>query len=156
VRIRKIPRLCTRRRGRCAIFRGCRYFQRTRVPAADCSSQRRRQNLDAHRAPFGPDGALGRIGLAHGEGGRGTCCRRCPPNSGAGITRVAEIARLYRSDDGGASWVLASQESAAKTTTQQPTSITGNRDRVYAMGQSVRRSEDAGKSWAIVKGAPRR
>jgi len=103
-----------------------------------------------------PDGNLGRIGLATTSGGRVYAVVNAAPHSGnVHHESVRDRGGLYRSDDGGASWVLASNESWLEndyfgSLTVDP----GNRDRIYAMGQSVRRSDDAGKTWSIVKGAP--
>ena len=103
-----------------------------------------------------PEGALGRIGLATASGGRVYAVVDAAPNSG-NVHHASSQDRggLYRSDDGGANWILASQESWLENDYFSSLTIDpANRDRIYAMGQSVRRSDDAGKSWTIVKGAP--
>ncbi len=103
-----------------------------------------------------PDGALGRIGLATASGGRVYAVVDAAPNGGTTHRESShDRGGLYRSDDGGANWVLASQESWLQNDYFSSLTVDpGNRDRIYAMGQSVRRSDDAGNSWIIVKGAP--
>jgi photosystem II stability/assembly factor-like uncharacterized protein len=94
-----------------------------------------------------PSGPLGRISLA-------------ATRTAAGLRLYAvvsskEAGGLYRSDDGGASWVLADAEKAftsyyASRVTVDPT----DPDVVWLVGQSVRRCADGGRSCQIVKGAP--
>ena len=99
--------------------------------------------------PGWPEGPVGRIGLAAASGGRVYAEVEAP---GAGPARRSG---LYRSDDGAATWKKMSDEEWLGTSyfgrlTADPAAA----DRLYAMGQSVRRSDDGGKSWSIVKGAP--
>ena len=97
-----------------------------------------------------PDVPLGRIGLAVAPGTRGQrvyATIDAPPASEAG--------GLYRSDDGGGSWQringnpgLASAYFASLTVDPK------NPETVYAMGQSIRRSTDGGKTFSVFRGAP--
>src|SRR5579859_1055069 len=94
-----------------------------------------------------PSGPLGRISLA-------------ATRTAAGLRLYAVVSAkavggLYRSDDGGASWVLANPEKAftsyyASRVTVDPT----DPDVVWLVGQSVRRCADGGRACRIVKGAP--
>jgi hypothetical protein len=94
-----------------------------------------------------PAGPLGRISLA-------------ATRTAAGLRLYAvvsskEAGGLYRSDDGGVSWVLANAEKAftsyyASRVTVDPT----DPDVVWLVGQSVRRCSDSGRACEIVKGAP--
>ena len=94
-----------------------------------------------------PAGTLARIGLATASGNRiYAMVHSADPRKDSG---------LYRSDDGGASWRAVSHESwlpndyFARITVDPQ-----DRDRIYAAGQSIRRSDDGGKHWDIFKGAP--
>ena len=94
-----------------------------------------------------PTGPLGRISLA-------------AVRTAGGLRLYAVVSAkaeggLYRSDDGGASWVLANPEKAftsyyASRVTVDPT----DPDVVWLVGQSVRRCADGGRACEIVKGAP--
>jgi photosystem II stability/assembly factor-like uncharacterized protein len=104
-----------------------------------------------------PTGPLGRIGLAAAAGGRvyavvvmrtraGTLRRTGETSAGGG---------LFRSDDGGTTWKRVSQEDWLESDYFARLTVDpGNPDRVYAMGRSVRRSDDGGRTFQIVKGAP--
>jgi photosystem II stability/assembly factor-like uncharacterized protein len=104
-----------------------------------------------------PAEPLGRIGLAAAAGGRVyavvvTRTRAGNPRRAGATSRGGG---LYRSDDGGTSWKQVSQADWLESDyfarlTIDPT----NPDRVYAMGRSVRRSDDGGRTFQIVKGAP--
>ena len=103
-----------------------------------------------------PSATLGRIGLAAAGSGRVYAVINAAPHSG-NVPHAAskDEGGLYRSDDAGANWKLMSQESWLENDyfariTVDPT----NRERLYSAGQSIRRSEDGGKTWTIVKGAP--
>src|SRR5258708_2709310 len=97
------------------------------------------------------------MGLAAAAGGRvyavvvmrtraGTLRRPGETSAGGG---------LYRSDDGGTTWKRVSQEDWLETDYfARLTLDPGNPDRVYAMGRSVRRSDDGGRTFQMVKGAP--
>jgi photosystem II stability/assembly factor-like uncharacterized protein len=104
-----------------------------------------------------PAEPLGRIGLTAAAGGRVYAV--VVMRTGAGNPRRAGVTSggggLYRSDDGGTSWKRVSQADWLESDyfarlTADPT----NPDRVYAMGRSVRRSDDGGRTFQIVKGAP--
>ncbi|HSC13315.1 MAG TPA: hypothetical protein VLC97_20245 [Rhodanobacteraceae bacterium] len=100
--------------------------------------------------------ALGRIGLATAAGGRVYAVINAAPHSG-NIPHAASENQggLYRSDDGGASWQRVSSESwLANDYFGRITVDPANRDRLFATGQSVRVSTDAGVHWNIFKGAP--
>ena len=100
--------------------------------------------------------ALGRIGLATAAGGRVYAVINAAPHSG-NIAHAASENQggLYRSDDGGANWQRVSSESwLANDYFGRITVDPANRDRIFATGQSVRVSTDAGAHWNIFKGAP--
>jgi photosystem II stability/assembly factor-like uncharacterized protein len=64
-------------------------------------------------------------------------------------------AGLYRSDDSGDSWQLMNSDSAmASTYFGKITADTKDPDVIYVTGQSLRRSNDGGKTFTIVKGSP--
>jgi len=68
------------------------YFQRTRVPAADCSSPRRRQNLDAQSRRRLAGWRAGRIGLARRAAGAYMLSSMPRRTAAPCITRVRRIA----------------------------------------------------------------
>ncbi len=94
-----------------------------------------------------PAGPLGRIGLAV-----------APGKGGARVYAVVDApkgAGLYRSEDGGASWVAALESRSVVSNYFGRVFVDpGNADRVYFVGQSLRRSDDAGKTFRYVKGSP--
>ncbi|HXB54223.1 MAG TPA: hypothetical protein VN461_05530 [Vicinamibacteria bacterium] len=104
-----------------------------------------------------PTEPLGRIGLAAAAGGRiyavvvmrtraGTLLHAGETNAGGG---------LYRSDDGGTTWKRVSQADWLESDYFARLTVDpSNPDRIYAMGRSVRRSDDGGRTFQIVKGAP--
>jgi photosystem II stability/assembly factor-like uncharacterized protein len=111
------------------------------------------RSLDAGRtwSPVGssglPTGPLGRIELA------------VAPGSGARRVWAAIFASagagLYRSDDAGGSWSrINADASLASSYTSGLTPDPRNPEILWAMGRSLRRSTDAGKSFTIVRGAP--
>ncbi|MGA8278818.1 MAG: hypothetical protein WB784_11575 [Rhodanobacteraceae bacterium] len=103
-----------------------------------------------------PDATLGRIGLAATTGGRVYAVVDAAPNSGnVPHANSQNAGGLYRSDDGGSHWARVSSESWLENdyfsrVTVDPT----DRDRLYAMGQSIRRSDDGGKTWTVFRGSP--
>ncbi|MGA9420780.1 MAG: hypothetical protein WBW61_00330 [Rhodanobacteraceae bacterium] len=103
-----------------------------------------------------PDATLGRIGLASTTGGRVYAVVDAAPNSGnVPHANSKNAGGLYRSDDGGAHWVRVSSEAWLENdyfsrVTVDPT----DRDRIYATGQSIRRSDDGGKTWTVFRGSP--
>ena len=97
-----------------------------------------------------PAGDLGRIGLAAARGGRvwalvdAPASRDLPDRSG-----------LYRSDDAGRSWSrVNATPGLASSYMNRVTADPSNRDAVYVGGQSIRRSQDGGKTLEFFKGAP--
>lgn len=103
-----------------------------------------------------PDATLGRIGLATASGGRVYAVINAAPNSG-NVPHAAskDEGGLYRSDDGGASWQRVSGESWLENDYFCRIAVDpSNRNRVFSAGQSIRVSEDGGKHWDIMKGAP--
>jgi hypothetical protein len=62
---------------------------------------------------------------------------------------------LWRSDDGGATWTRANATPGLGSSyMNRLTADPRNRDAVYVMGQSIRRSEDGGKTLTFFRGAP--
>ncbi len=103
--------------------------------------------LAGHGIPGGPEGALGRIGLAV-----------APGSGGARVYATIDggpAPGLYRSDDAGADWQRVNTNASLAgayfaTLTVDPK----NADTVYIMGQSIRRSTDGGKTVEFFRGAP--
>ncbi|MFO1507259.1 MAG: hypothetical protein U1F23_09385 [Lysobacterales bacterium] len=103
-----------------------------------------------------PDATLGRIGLATASGGRVYAVVNAAPNSG-NVPHAAsrDEGGLYRSDDGGASWQRVSSEGWLENDYFCRIAVDpSNRNRVFSAGQSIRVSDDGGKTWQIMKGAP--
>lgn len=94
-----------------------------------------------------PDGKLGRIGLA-------------VTRTASGVRIYASVdggakGGLYRSDDGGANWQYINPSKAFASWYSSRLTVAPNApDTVYAVGQSIRRSTDGGKTFEIIKGAP--
>jgi photosystem II stability/assembly factor-like uncharacterized protein len=104
-----------------------------------------------------PTENLGRIGLAVSPGGRvwAIVDAQAALASLDPTRATTSPAGLYRSDDGGATWNhVNSTPGLASDYTGRVTADPKNPDVVYVMGQSIRRSEDGGKTFRIVKGAP--
>lgn len=94
-----------------------------------------------------PPGPLGKIGLAVGAGSKGQRVYA--------LVDAPKDAGVYRSDDGGATWVAASKDrSLASTYFGRIVAHPSRPDVVYLMGVSCRRSGDAGATWRIFKGSP--
>jgi len=94
-----------------------------------------------------PKGAVGRIELAVAPG---TSARRV----WALIESEVE-GGLYRSDDGGSSWARINPDvSLASNYYSALEADPGNPDIVWAMGRSLRRSLDGGKTFTYAKGSP--
>jgi photosystem II stability/assembly factor-like uncharacterized protein len=94
-----------------------------------------------------PAGTLGRIGVAATHTAQGLRIYAAVDS--------ADAPGLYRSDDGGASWVRANKEDAFTSYyASRLTVAPDDPDVVYTVGQSIRRCGEAGKSCEIVKGAP--
>lgn len=111
------------------------------------------KRLDGHGWP---GGVLGRIGVATGRGGRVYAVINAAPNSG-NVPHAAskDQGGLYRSDDGGATWQLVSQQGWLENDYFSRLTVDPNDpDRIYSAGQSIRVSSDGGKSWHVFKGAP--
>ena len=103
-----------------------------------------------------PTATLGRIGLATAAGGRVYAVINATPHSG-NIAHAAseDQGGLYRSDDSGASWQRVSSEHWLENDYfARITADPAIHDRIYATGQSVRRSDDGGAHWTEVKGSP--
>jgi photosystem II stability/assembly factor-like uncharacterized protein len=101
-----------------------------------------------------PKVPLGRIGLAVAPGTSGR-----PGGARVYATIDAQpasgVAGLYRSEDGGGTWQrINSSSSLSGAYFASVTVDPKNPDTVYAMGQSIRRSTDGGKTFTIFRGAP--
>ena len=94
-----------------------------------------------------PDGAWGRIGIAVGaEGRRAYATIDCPGHAG-----------LYRSDDQGDTWTLASADPRLTSRAWYFSSLAidpTNSDVLYIPNVALYRTEDGGKTIQIVRGAP--
>jgi photosystem II stability/assembly factor-like uncharacterized protein len=98
-----------------------------------------------------PAESLGRIGLAASSGGRvwALVDAAAPPG------KPSDAAGLWRSDDGGARWArVNSTPGLGSSYMNRLTADPRSRDAVYVTGQSIRRSEDGGKTLHFYRGAP--
>ncbi|HSM14676.1 MAG TPA: hypothetical protein VLA66_11475 [Thermoanaerobaculia bacterium] len=94
-----------------------------------------------------PAAPLGRIELAviPGSAGRGVWA----------AVESDEAGGLYRSDDAGASWTRVSDDGQLGSSYMSGlVPDPRDPDALWAMGRSMRRSEDGGRTWTIVKGSP--
>jgi photosystem II stability/assembly factor-like uncharacterized protein len=104
-----------------------------------------------------PTGIIGRIGLAVSSGGRVWAlvdAQAALASLEPGHASPA-VAGLYRSEDAGATWSQVNATPGLSTyyfgrITPDPR----NPDVLYVMGQSIKRTQDGGKTFTIVKGAP--
>lgn len=93
-----------------------------------------------------PDGDWGRVGVAVAAD-----CKRI-----YAIIK-AKKSGLYRSDDGGNKWTLANDDPRLTNRAWYFNSVTidpNNRDVIYVPNVALYRSEDAGKTITVVRGAP--
>ena len=94
-----------------------------------------------------PDGDWGRVGVAVSANGQRVYA----------LIDTGKKSGLYRSDDGGNTWVLANGDSRLTSRGwyfNQPTIDPNNVDVVYVPNVALYRSEDGGKTISIVRGAP--
>ena len=94
-----------------------------------------------------PEGDWGRVGVTVSADGRRVYA----------LIDAGKKAGLYRSDDGGNTWTLANSDSRLTSRSwyfNQPTIDPNNPDVVYVPNVALFRSDDAGKTIRIVRGAP--
>ncbi len=98
-----------------------------------------------------PAESLGRIGLAASAGGRVWALVDAADEPG----KPSPSAGLWRSDDGGTTWArVNATPGLGSSYMNRLTADPRDRDAVYVMGQSIRRSEDGGKTLRFFRGAP--
>ncbi|MGC1304289.1 MAG: hypothetical protein WA840_18130, partial [Caulobacteraceae bacterium] len=94
-----------------------------------------------------PTGSLGRISLAVADTPRGLRVYATVDSDKAG--------GLYRSDDGGATWVYVNKEDAFSGWYSSRIAVAPNDpDVVYTVGQSIRRCAHGGENCEIIRGSP--
>ena len=94
-----------------------------------------------------PDGEWGRVGVAVAPNGKRVYA----------VIEAGTKSGLYRSDNGGDNWTLANSDPRLTSRAwyfSQPTVDPGNPDVIYIPNVALYRSEDGGKTIAIVRGAP--
>lgn len=94
-----------------------------------------------------PDGDWGRVGVAAAPDGKRVYA----------LIDAGKKSGLYRSDDGGNTWTLANGDSRITSRTWYFMGITvdpNNPDVIYMPNIALYKSEDGGKTIAIVRGAP--
>jgi photosystem II stability/assembly factor-like uncharacterized protein len=94
-----------------------------------------------------PDGDWGRVGVAVAPDGKRVYA----------LIDAGKKSGLYRSDDGGDSWMLANSDSRLTSRAwyfMQPTIDPNNPDVVYIPNIALYRTGDGGKTISIVRGAP--
>ncbi|MFI5370379.1 MAG: WD40/YVTN/BNR-like repeat-containing protein [Candidatus Eisenbacteria bacterium] len=105
-----------------------------------------------------PAGDLGRIGLAaaRGQGGRIVYASIASGESRRSRDSTATgRSGLYRTDDGGNHWRLVNPDpSLASSYFGRVTVAPDDAERVYVMGQSIRRSLDGGRHFEVLRGSP--
>lgn len=113
------------------------------------------RRLRGHGLPSGPLGRIG-IAVARGSDGRVVYASIAVPGKPAGDGMSSSLAGgLYRSTDGGASWVHVNASPALDSSYFGRLVVSPSQpDRVFVMGRSIHESTDGGKHFFIVKGAP--
>src|SRR5664279_4506490 len=94
-----------------------------------------------------PEGDLGRVGVTVSANGQRVYA----------LIEAGKKSGLYRSDDGGNTWVLANDDSRLTSRAwyfNQPTIDPNNPEVVYVPNVALFRSDDGGKTISIVRGAP--
>ncbi len=95
-----------------------------------------------------PQGPLGRIGIAATHTAQGTRIYATVDSRTEG--------GVWRSDDGGTHWIRVNTDANTfgNAYFSRLTVDPRNPDVLYCAGQSIRRSSDGGRTWAVIKGAP--
>jgi photosystem II stability/assembly factor-like uncharacterized protein len=97
-----------------------------------------------------PTETLGRIGLAASPGGRVWALVDAEAVAGK-----PSAAGLWRSDDGAATWTrVNATPGLGSSYMNRLTADPRSRDGIYVMGQSIRHSDDGGKTLTFFRGAP--